>query len=66
MQFFFIKNFTQKKNRIKYLKKKKAEKEIVFMKDTQHKDAAQNPFYKKNKVFTSDGLPASSRNFFFS
>lgn len=50
-------------NRIKYTKKKKSVKEIVFMKDTTHKFAAQNPFYKKNKVFTSDGMPASSRKF---
>jgi len=46
--------------KIKNLKKKKSTKEIVFVKDSAHKLAAQNPFFKKGKVLTSDGLASNS------
>jgi len=36
-------------------------KEINFIRDTAHKMAAMNPFYKSNKVFTSDGMPPNSQ-----
>jgi len=48
-------------DKIKYQKKKGAFKELTFVKDTVHKQAALNPFFKKGKIMTSDGLPASSR-----
>jgi len=56
-----IRNNVTFADKIKYAKKKGAFKELTFVKDAMHKLAAQNPFFKKGKICTSDGQPASSR-----
>jgi len=56
-----VKGNVQFNDKIRYTKKKNSAKEINFIRDTAHKMAAENPFYKSGKVFTSDGMSSNSQ-----
>jgi myosin I len=46
---------------VEWRKKGGGKKKITFVQDNMHKMAAENPFFKKGKIFTSPGEAASSQ-----